>query len=290
MEKVPGAGAVVGAKSVSGSVSGEPDVLLSRFEKGVSIMDQRRMVEEQERKKAELEFAHPRWAEIWAAEYPPSFDKLCLVPILQQLLDEDKLLREGRCLVPGCGRGYDVTAIASPGRYCLGVDIVPAAISSAQHRLEELYDMAALLEVNPEPPIGQCEFKCINFFELDTFHPENQFDFIFDYTFLSSLDPRIHKDWARKMSELVKVGGELMTVIYPIMMERCGGPPFQMSMSMVRELLMPAGFEAFELYELLPEQCHQGRGGDGGHNTPRTALGRWRRVVRDDDYDHEFDA
>ena len=283
MEKVDAA--------VSGKGVGEPDILLSRFEKGVSIMDQRKMVEEQERKKVVLEFAHPRWAEIWAVEYPPSFDKLCLVPILQQLLDEDKLLREGRCLVPGCGRGYDVTAIASPARYCLGVDIVPAAISSAQQRLEELYDMAALLEVNPEPPIGQCEFKCFNFFELDTFHPENQFDFVFDYTFLSSLDPRIHKDWARKMSDLVKVGGELMTVIYPIMVEKCGGPPFQLSMSMVRELLMPAGFEAFELYELLPEQCHQGRGGvDGGYNAPRTALGRWRRIVRDDDYDHEFDV
>jgi len=258
-------------------------------EKRLSIMDQRRLQEEIEQAKIAAEFANPRWFEIWDSEFPPSFDKLCSAPILHKLVDENLLPSSGRCLVPGCGRGYDVTLIASATRYCLGVDLVPAAITYARERMEQQYEMAMHLQVAAKPPLGQAEFKIFNFFDLDTEHPENLFDFVYDHTFLSSLDPRIHKSWANKVAQLVKVGGELMTVIWPIM-EKVAGPPFEMSISMVRDLLMPVGFEVFELYILPPELCHPGRDGTGANNSPRTALGRWRRIQRDLDYDHDFDS
>jgi hypothetical protein len=258
--------------------------------KKMSIMDQRRLEEERERREVEEEFMHPRWSLMWSTEYPPRFDKLCVAPILQKLVDDDALPRSGRCLVPGCGRGYDVTALASQTRYCLGVDIVQEAIAAAQDRLEQLFEMSSHLGVDPSPPMGSCEFKCQSFFSLDTDHPENLFDLVYDYCFLSVLDPRIHKNWAAKMSKLVKVGGELVTVIWPIMLDKKGGPPFNMSIDLVRSLLMPAGFEPVDLYVLPPELCHTGRDGSGGDNCPRTALGRWRRIELADDYDHEFDG
>ena len=255
-------------------------------------MDVRRLDEERERKEVEGEFAHPRWQEMYANEYPPRFDKLCAAPILQKLvLEESTFPQSGRCLVPGCGRGYDVTIIASATRYCLGVDIAPAAISSARERLEQQFEMAQHLVVDPQPPLGSCEFKCANFFDLDTEHPENLFDLVYDYAFLSVLDPRIRKDWAAKMAKLVKIGGELTTVIWPIMTKaKESGPPFSVTLEQVRDLLMPEGFEIIELYTLSPELCHPGRDGLGGDNVPRSALGRWRRIDLPDDYDHEFDG
>jgi hypothetical protein len=245
--------------------------------KKLSIMDQRRLEEEAERREIEMEFAHPRWETTWAEEYPPAFDKLCASPVLQKMV-ADGILPDGRCLVPGCGRGYDVIEIASTSRYCLGVDIAPIAISQAKERLEQQYEMAVHLEVAAKPPLNQAEFKLQSFFEVDTQHPESLFDFVYDYCFLSALDPRIHQDWAAKMATLVRVGGELCTVIFPIMEKTGRGPPFPLTISHVRELLVPVGFEIIELRILTPELCHAGRNGTEGNNTPRTALGRWRRI------------
>jgi len=244
--------------------------------KNLSIMDQRRLEEEAERKEIAREFAHPRWEITWAEEYPPTFDKLCPAPILQKMVS-DGVLPNGRCLVPGCGRGYDVIEIASATRYCLGVDIAPIAISQAKERLEQQYEMAVRLEVAAKPPLNQAEFKLQSFFDIDTQHPESLFDFVYDYCLLSALDPRNHKDGAAKMTTLVRVGGELCTVIFPIM-EKVGGPPFSVTIAHVRELLVPLGFEIIELRILTPELCHPGRDGAEGNNTPRTALGRWRRI------------
>lgn len=262
-----------------------------KSEKKISIIDQRRLEEEALTREIQVEFMHPRWAEIWAREFPPRFDKLSVTPILAKLIEQNAILSRGRCLVPGCGRGYDAIAIASENRYCIGVDIVQTAIELAKERLEEECAMYLKLDLMPKPPLGKCEFKCQNFFELDADHPENLFDFAFDSHFLCALDPRIRQDWAVQMARLIKIGGELMTIIFPIM-EKTGGPPFPLSIDVVRDLLMPVGFEPFELYVLPPEFCHPGRGGSGepGDNSPRSALGRWRRIQRDVGYDHEFDA
>lgn len=43
-------------------------------------------------------------------------------PALLKLLQENKI-PEGRALVPGCGRGYDVVTLASESRKVLGVPL-----------------------------------------------------------------------------------------------------------------------------------------------------------------------
>jgi Thiopurine S-methyltransferase (TPMT) len=43
-------------------------------------------------------------------------------PALLKLLQENKI-PEGRALVPGCGRGYDVVTLASQSRKALGVPL-----------------------------------------------------------------------------------------------------------------------------------------------------------------------
>lgn len=72
------------------------------------------------------------------------------------------------------------------------------------------------------------------------------------------------------MVALLKPGGLLCTLVYPIM-PRDGGPPFEVSMELYQEVLLPEGFTELQL-EILPDElCHQGRG-EG-----RSALGLWQK-------------
>lgn len=113
--------------------------------------------------------------------------------------------------------------------------------------------------------------------------PESKFDFVYDYTFLCALNPILREDWARKMAALVKEGGELLTLIFPIREKPSNVPPFMVSLELYRELLEPVGFEAFQLELLPPELCHEGR--DGSENPDheltslaKSGIGRWRRL------------
>lgn len=89
------------------------------------------------------ELVHPRWATIWRTEETPKFDKLSVSPALQALINSGAI-PIGNALVPGCGRGYDVTALASATRHCLGLDIVPEAIHLAKDRLKQLLEKVSL--------------------------------------------------------------------------------------------------------------------------------------------------
>ena len=66
---------------------------------------------------------HHRWTEIWQNEPTPRFDKGCESPALVSLEQKGEIPL-GRALVPGMGRGYDVTFLARPDRVVYGVDMV----------------------------------------------------------------------------------------------------------------------------------------------------------------------
>lgn len=213
----------------------------------------------------EYETNHPRWEKMWASGLKPgaAFDAKGPCPALQQLIDRSDI-PSGRALVPGCGRGYDVNALCSSDRLCLGIDLSPTGVEAAQIYLESQASENPLLTVN-------ATIQQANFFDLSE---DEKFDFVYDYTFLCALDPSIRIQWAQKMARLIKPGGELLTLIFPII-DRSGGPPFAMSLELVRSLVEPAGFTCKQLELLSPELCHPGRGGVDG--SPSSGIGRWIR-------------
>mmetsp|Transcript_32094 Transcript_32094/g.46262 ORF Transcript_32094/g.46262 Transcript_32094/m.46262 type:complete len:261 (+) Transcript_32094:10-792(+) len=216
------------------------------------------------------DLSHPRWEAMWSEGINPGdrFDARQISPLLKKYIEEDKI-PFGRALVPGCGRGYDVTALSHERRYVLGLDISTTALAAARSRLESLSPSECANKNN-------AIFSSESFFDLDTSHEENKFDFIYDYTFLCALDPSVREDWANKMAALLRPGtGELLTLIYPIM-EMEGGPPFKVSMQLFEELLLPRNFECLELRMLPPELCHPGRDGTDPSRVAFTAVGRWR--------------
>ncbi len=175
-------------------------------------------------------------------------------------------------MVPGCGRGYDVTLLASPSRYVLGVDMEAVAVEQCKERLKSLS-----AEECPDSCRANCDFQVMNFFEIT-----GEFDFIYDYTFLCALSPSIRNLWASKMAELMKSGGLLFTLVFPIRDGDDGtkGPPHAVSFEVISGLLEPVGFTCERLAILPKELCHPGR--DGGPSVDGSALGNsgiglWRK-------------
>lgn len=115
-----------------------------------------------------------------------------------------------------------------------------------------------------------------SFYAADLFSPSNEiidildrkFDLVYDYTFLCALDPMLRQTWASTMQRLVKPDGELVTLIFPLGTYE-GGPPYAMSVDLVRGLLESVGFEAVYLEPVAPTLSHSDRSG-------KEVLGRWR--------------
>lgn len=169
----------------------------------------------------------------------------------------------GRALVPGCGRGYDVIYLAHPNRVVIGLDIVDRAIDEAT---KMLLDSDCTCKEN-------AVFLNKSFFDMPD---DEKFDFIYDYTFFCALDPSLRSDWATKMASLIKQGGELCTIIYPICNKE-GGPPFKVSLDDYKIVLEQVGFQMIQLEPLPSTMCHPGRDGTGPYEAT-TAIGRWRRL------------
>lgn len=229
--------------------------------------------------------------DIWSKGLQPGqgWDILAPSPILLRYFQEGKI-PSGRALVPGCGRGYDVALLAASDRYVEGLEISEVAVKAAEDYIDA--EIAAGKPIQKE----HLKFRLQNFFDLPV---EDKYDFVYDYTFLCALDPSIREDWAKKMAGLVKPNGLLMTVIFPIwqlppqfevdkqgdlgsMLPANGprpdsGPPFKVSLEVVKQLLEPLGFECEELRMLTPEESHPGRDGGGDGLRPYSGVGMWRK-------------
>ncbi|KAF2925255.1 hypothetical protein DAI22_06g038550 [Oryza sativa Japonica Group] len=137
------------------------------------------------------------WEKSWEAAVTP-WDLGKPTPIIEHLV-KSGTLPKGRALVPGCGTGYDVVALASPERFVVGLDISSTAVEKAKQWSSSL-------------PNADCfTFLADDFFK---WKPSEQFDLIFDYTFFCALDPSLRLAWAETVSGLLKPHGELITLIY----------------------------------------------------------------------------
>jgi len=155
--------------------------------------------------------------------------------VLQRFVQEGRV-PPGRALVPGCGRGYDVALLAAADRHATGLDFAPAAVAAAR---------AFLAAEHPEA----LPFLAIERADFFAHAAENTaaYDFVFDYTFLCALQPPRRADWGRAMAALIKPGGVLLTMQYPLRSppgraedDFATGPPFLLTPGLYADLLGPA--------------------------------------------------
>jgi SAM-dependent methyltransferase len=130
---------------------------------------------------------------------------------------------KSRILVPGCGTGYEVRVLAAHGHEVLAIEFSDAAIEAASR---ELGAFAGLV-------------KKADFFAFE----ETHFDVIYERAFMCALPRRVWPQWAARVAQLLRPGGELAGFFYFDDNER--GPPFGISRERLDELL----HQDFELVE-----------------------------------------
>ena len=177
----------------------------------------------------------------WEARYRVSdtpWDEGYAAPALTTFLSKHPM--RGEILVPGCGTGHDVRAIAMLGGRVLGLDLSETALRmarSAPHVAEESYEQANLFDL-PASWSGR-------------------FDWVVEHTCFCAIPPESRGDYVRAITAVLKPGGHYFAIFYldPAAIE---GPPHGTSREEIKQL-----FEAdFELQEeWLPSEAFEGREG-----------------------------
>lgn len=136
-----------------------------------------------------------------------------------------------RVLIPGCGSGHEVRLFAQHGDDVLAIDFSDEAIMAARRTLGALGDRV----------------RKADFFALSA----PPFDLVYERAFLCALPRARWGDWAQRMAELVRPGGELAGFFF--LDDNPKGPPFGTSRAGLTGLLEGA-FELGEDRPVPPEQ------------------------------------
>ena len=131
-------------------------------------------------------------------------------PVFAELLDNYELIKTGKILIAGCGKGYDAIIAAQKKYKVTAIDFSSTAINYAKQ-------LAIQSNVN-------IEFLNEDIFTLSDDYSES-FDLVYEYTTYCAINPERRKEFARKISSLIKKGGRLIAVLFPIDKKE-GGPPF----------------------------------------------------------------
>lgn len=180
----------------------------------------------------------------WEAAYQKQetpWDKGAPSPGLVDFLENERIL--GRVLVPGCGLGYDVRAIAASAEEVVGIDIAPSAITAAQ----------------AQPPISTVRFIQADLFALPDAWAAT-FDWVWEHTCFCAIDPSQRAAYVRAVSNVLKPGGHYLAVFYldPGHDHPGDGPPFGVALAELDTLFL-GDFEL--LREWLPACAFPGREG-----------------------------
>jgi SAM-dependent methyltransferase len=164
--------------------------------------------------------------EFWDTRYRGGVTPWDAAGVPPQLLEWLKTAVPRKVLIPGCGTGYEVRAFAQYGHDVTAIEFSDAAIEAARRELGALAD----------------RLKKADFFSFAT----ASFDLVYERAFLCALPRRVWTQWAARVADLVRPGGELAGFFY--FDDNARGPPFGISAARLAELLS----SAFELTEDLP--------------------------------------
>ncbi len=117
----------------------------------------------------------------------------------------------GRVLVPGCGTGHDVRALAATADEVVGLDIAPSAITRAK----------------AQPAVGGERYLLGDLFALPP-SLRGKFDVVFEHTCFCAIDPSLRESYVTAVAGALKPGGHLLASFYldPGLDPGESGPPF----------------------------------------------------------------
>ncbi len=185
------------------------------------------------------------WEQCYQTGETP-WDKGSAAPPLLELIERHgaALWGNGPVLVPGCGFGHDVRALAQAGISAHGLDIAETAVELAR-----AYPSAAGVTYE----VGD--------FLAASWREGRSFSGIWEHTCFCAIDPGLRESYARAVADLLEPGGVFAGVFY--LDPRDPGddetsPPFPVSVGEIEDLFSPS-FERIDGW--VPEAAYPGREG-----------------------------
>ena len=187
------------------------------------------------------------WDELYQTGVTPWEKGAPAPPLLEWLRKHGAL--EGEVLVPGCGYGHDVRAIAaaSPKSTVVGIDI----------------SATALKEALKYSSVGREVFQSANIFALPQ-SLQSRFDWVFEHTCFCAIQPDRRHDYLKMAVSALKPEGQLLAIFFlnpwdpEDEIPEGGGPPFSVTKEELDSLFSPH-FNLVE--ELEPKTAFPGREG-----------------------------
>jgi methyl halide transferase len=187
------------------------------------------------------------WDELYRAGDTPWEKGAAAPPLLEWLRKRGPL--EGEVLVPGCGFGHDVRAIAtaSPSSMVVGIDI----------------SATALKEALKYPSVGREVFQSADIFALPQ-SLQNRFDWVLEHTCFCAIQPEQRLDYVKMVVSALKPDGRLLAIFYLNPWDpgeevpEGGGPPFGVTKEELNNLFS-GHFTLVD--ELKPKTAFPGREG-----------------------------
>jgi len=146
------------------------------------------------------------WEERYQAGDTP-WDKGTVHPALPGWLRSEPWT--GKILVPGCGSGHDVRALAGSGAEVIGLDLAPSAIAAAERFARG----------------GNESYVEGDLFDLPL-EWEETFDGVFEHTCFCAIAPGKRPDYAAAITKVLKPGGQLRAIFYLNPDHDEEGPPY----------------------------------------------------------------
>ena len=169
------------------------------------------------------------------------WDKGAAHPALVEFLRREPV--RGRVLVPGCGLGFDVRALAATADEVIGLDVAPSAVRGAK----------------AHPAVGGESYILADLFALPA-KLRASFDWVFEHTCFCAIDPARRADYVSAVASALRPGGHLLAIHYmnPQMDPGETGPPFGTTVAELDELF---GLHFKLIREWLPASTYPGREG-----------------------------
>lgn len=178
----------------------------------------------------------------WEARYQrgeTGWDRGACSPALPVWLQSDGLAPGSSILVPGCGRGHEVTHLTELGFRVTGIDIAPSAVS---HLQSELSNKGLLAEVLLA--------------DLFAYRPAAPFDAVYEQTCLCAIQPEQRTAYEALLHGWIRPGGSLFALFMQTGAE--GGPPFHCDLLGMHRLF-PASRWAWPVVEPVFTPHRNGR-------------------------------
>ena len=178
----------------------------------------------------------------WEARYQTKdmpWEKGAPSPGLTDLLASEPV--RGRVLVPGCGYGHDVRALAATADEVVGIDIAPSAVQGAR----------------TFPTVGGESYELTDLFALPP-QKRGSFDWVWEHTCFCAIDPALRPAYVQAVAGALRPGGHLLAIFYLDPDHPGDGPPFSVTKTELDALFTP---RFTLLREWLPKHAYPGREG-----------------------------